>query len=119
MVAVLTICDSADAGTVGEYTLGRTLGVGSFGAVRLGVNRNTADKVAIKTFSRMSLDSAAIKRLSCEIAAMERSIAGCPFIGLPRRHCFGLRILPLTPFCVYRTQFSWSKSFLVSGAFTS
>jgi 5'-AMP-activated protein kinase, catalytic alpha subunit len=40
---------------IGQYLLGRTLGMGSFGAVKLAQHEQTGEKVAIKTFKMLQV----------------------------------------------------------------
>ena len=65
---------------VGDYLLQETLGTGSFGVVILGIHRMTQARVAIKVMTKESEDETGIKRISGEIATMEKIGRGCPFI---------------------------------------
>ena len=64
---------------VGNYILGDSLGTGSFGAVYLGVNRTSQERVAVKVLPK-DTDAQAIMRISGEVSTMEKAGAGCPFI---------------------------------------
>lgn len=46
-------CD-IDQAIIDEYEIGETLGTGHFSKVKLGINRKTGEKVAIKVSSRPS-----------------------------------------------------------------
>ncbi len=55
------------------YMVGRVLGVGSYGKVRLAWHRLTARRVAIKTYEKAALsDEAHWKRVMSEVRVMER-----------------------------------------------
>ncbi|KAJ5066607.1 protein kinase [Anaeramoeba ignava] len=41
--------------TVGQYTLGKTIGIGSYGKVKLGTHIETGEKAAIKIFSKSEM----------------------------------------------------------------
>ena len=74
----MRVCGEQDS--IGEYTLGETLGSGSFGNVVFGMHRTSFDRVAIKVLSKDATSDTGIKRVSSEISAMEKTRKGCPFI---------------------------------------
>ncbi|ORM40072.1 5'-AMP-activated protein kinase catalytic subunit alpha-2 [Babesia sp. Xinjiang] len=60
-----------DVNVVKQYALLGTLGVGSFGKVRLGVHCDTGQKVAVKIIHKdHNMKAAHLSRLGCEIRAM-------------------------------------------------
>eukprot|EP00322_Chrysochromulina_rotalis_P010597 CAMPEP_0115831182 /NCGR_PEP_ID=MMETSP0287-20121206/2006_1 /TAXON_ID=412157 /ORGANISM="Chrysochromulina rotalis, Strain UIO044" /LENGTH=462 /DNA_ID=CAMNT_0003284519 /DNA_START=41 /DNA_END=1429 /DNA_ORIENTATION=- len=65
---------------VGDYLLRETLGVGSFGRVVLGKHQDRSEVVAIKVLPKDVADDSALKRLSGEVATMDKAGRGCPFI---------------------------------------
>ena len=53
---------------IGDYTIGKTIGEGTFGKVKLGVHKMTAEKVAIKILEKKRIiDVADIERVAREI----------------------------------------------------
>jgi serine/threonine protein kinase len=55
------------------YTFGKTIGVGSFGKVRLALHNLTGQKVAVKTYEKSKTkDSSQWKRVQQEVRLMER-----------------------------------------------
>ena len=53
---------------IGDYTIGKTIGEGTFGKVKLGVHKMTSEKVAIKILEKKRIiDVADIERVSREI----------------------------------------------------
>ena len=59
--------------TTDFYTFGKTIGVGSFGKVRLALHNVTGQKVAIKTYEKSKTkDSSQWKRVQQEVRLMER-----------------------------------------------
>ena len=61
-------CGQNRARTVGHYLMGRTLGEGSFGKVRLGTHILTGEKVAVKILEKSRLVEAAdVQRVAREI----------------------------------------------------
>ena len=71
---------SRQAERVGDYLLHHTLGHGSFGVVVLAAHRNTQARVAIKVMQRDPDDEGSVRRISAEIATMERIGRSCPFV---------------------------------------
>ena len=65
---------------VGDYFLSKILGTGSYGVVRLGLHRTSRKELAVKIMPKHSEDANSIKRISSEIATMEKIGRGCPFI---------------------------------------
>jgi len=68
--------------TIGDYELSEVLGTGSFGTVRLGQQRDTGKRVAVKILDKegSTADEHSLRRISAEISTMERISRGCPFI---------------------------------------
>ena len=69
-VAVKMQTNRADAKvkSIGNYTLGKTIGCGTFGKVKLGTHSSTGSKVAIKILEKQKIaDAADIERVSREI----------------------------------------------------
>lgn len=59
---------SAKEKDIGDYTIGKTIGEGTFGKVKLGVHNMTGEKVAIKILEKNRIiDVADIERVSREI----------------------------------------------------
>ena len=53
---------------IGDYTIGKTIGEGTFGKVKLGIHKMTGEKVAIKILEKKRIiDVADIERVSREI----------------------------------------------------
>jgi 5'-AMP-activated protein kinase, catalytic alpha subunit len=53
---------------IGDYTVGKTIGEGTFGKVKLGYHNMTGEKVAIKILEKKRIiDVAEIERVSREI----------------------------------------------------
>jgi serine/threonine protein kinase len=65
---------------VGDYFLSKILGTGSYGVVRLGLHRTSREELAVKVMPKQAEDANSIKRISSEIATMEKIGRGCPFI---------------------------------------
>ena len=54
--------------TIGAYTLGKTIGEGTFGKVKLGTHLSTGEKVAIKILEKKKIcDVSDVERVSREI----------------------------------------------------
>jgi len=67
-------CGQNRARTVGHYLMGRTLGEGSFGKVRLGTHILTGEKVAVKILEKSRLVEAAdVQRVAREIKILKRN----------------------------------------------
>ena len=59
---------SLPSNVIGSYEIGRTIGEGTFGKVKLGVHTQTLDKVAIKVLEKERIcDVADVERVSREI----------------------------------------------------
>ena len=62
------------------WELGESLGIGSFGLVLRVSHRETAEQGAVKVLPRPEENTHKLMRITTEIATMERSCRGCPFI---------------------------------------
>ena len=62
------------------WELGESLGIGSFGSVWRVSHRETAEQGAVKVLPRPEENTHKLMRITTEIATMERSCRGCPFI---------------------------------------
>ena len=62
------------------WELGESLGIGSFGSVWRVSHRETAEQGAVKVLPRPEENTHKLMRITTEIATMERSRRGCPFI---------------------------------------
>lgn len=61
--------------TIGQFVLGKTLGEGTFGKVKLGKHMITSEKVAIKVLERARMKEAAdVTRVTREIKILKRNI---------------------------------------------
>lgn len=59
---------SKSSNTIGNYQLGKTIGEGTFGKVKLGIHTHTQEKVAIKILEKDRIcDVSDIERVSREI----------------------------------------------------
>jgi tRNA A-37 threonylcarbamoyl transferase component Bud32 len=59
--------------TVGQYQVGKAIGQGTFGKVKLGTHTMTAEKVAIKVLQKSKIKEAAdVERVSREIAILKK-----------------------------------------------
>jgi PAS domain S-box-containing protein len=63
---------SAPMEMIGEYCLGKTLGRGNYGVVRLAVHRQTGHKVAIKIIPKAHLDRLSMQRVQREIEILKQ-----------------------------------------------
>ena len=58
--------------SIGNYQLGRTIGQGTFGKVKLGTHMQTDEKVAIKILEKDKIvDSADVERVAREIRILK------------------------------------------------
>ena len=58
--------------TIGEYVLCRTIGNGTFSKVKLGINRTTREKVAIKIIDKNQInDKKDLQRIHREIKILK------------------------------------------------
>ena len=62
------------------WELGESLGIGSFGSVWRVSHRETSEQGAVKVLPRPEENTHKLMRITTEIATMERSCRGCPFI---------------------------------------
>ena len=59
---------------VGQYMIGKTLGEGTFGKVKIGVHLPTGEKVAVKILEKSRIkDQSDIKRVNREIKILKRA----------------------------------------------
>jgi 5'-AMP-activated protein kinase catalytic alpha subunit len=59
--------------SVGHYVLGKTLGKGTFGKVKLGIENVTREKVAVKILEKQRIkDKADVERISREISILKQ-----------------------------------------------
>ena len=56
-----------DQAIIDEYEIGETLGTGHFSKVKLGINRKTGEKVAIKVSARPSPPAQAPRRAALDL----------------------------------------------------
>ena len=63
---------SITTGTIGSYVLGKAIGKGTFGKVKLAIHQVTGEKVAIKILEKMRIkDASDIERVSREIKILK------------------------------------------------
>ena len=63
---------TSNTGTIGNYILGKAIGKGTFGKVKLGIHTLTGEKVAIKILEKIRIkDSSDIERVSREIKILK------------------------------------------------
>ena len=65
---------------VGDYELREIIGTGSFGKVLLGSHVRTCEQVAIKVLPITGAQANMQRRISSEVATMEKAHVGCPYI---------------------------------------
>jgi 5'-AMP-activated protein kinase catalytic alpha subunit len=59
--------------SVGHYVLGKTIGKGTFGKVKLGIENATREKVAVKILEKQKIkDQSDVERVSREIHILKQ-----------------------------------------------
>ena len=65
---------SSSKSTIGAYTIGKTLGEGTFGQVKIAIHNPTGEKVAVKILEKSRVkEQADIRRVNREIKILKKS----------------------------------------------